>query len=541
MKTVIKFSMIACLAMLLFACGDENKNETDETPYFGMETKFLTQTFGHEADAKYVTVKTNQTFTATSSEPWCTTEILEGEKVEQLKIKVEDIDVVTQRTATVTVACQGYESITVAITQRGVPATLSVAPLLPDTVSGEGGDITFTVTANADWDYSIAEDGEWLSEKAKTETTLTLAAIYNSEPVYKNTALKFFLPDFPDREIEITVSQEPAFEPRLNVTLSSILPVAKTGGEVTFAIDANTNYTYVLDDDSWLTKKTQSPSSLTLEAANNASSGGRKTTLTVHLTNYPDFSCSYSIRQSGFADMLDVLFNADGTAEDVSAMDNTVEWKHSDNNPLSVAYSSVYGRNIVTFNPASNGGSSGSYYRVDYASNTDFQNKLADGHSFECLVKFDVDYSSSQNYETKFFSTHEGGGTGFLIANQSQATGPNGITFLPNVSTTSGSVWRWANSRIKPDGTSFYHLVGVYSKEDAKAYIYVNGELKSTVDALGNYRNPSSTTCYWVALGGDAGNNAIQGTFKGSMVIARIYDSPLTASEAATLYNEIKP
>jgi hypothetical protein len=120
---------------------------------------------------------------------------------------------------------------------------------------------------------------------------------------------------------------------------------------------------------------------------------------------------------------------------------------------------------------ACGGANHGSYYKVDYNSNTAFQEKLADGHTFECLVKFDHNYTTAAaSYETKFFSTHGSGGTGFLITNDGRG---NGITFLPNVSETGGSnTWIWANSEIKPDGQKYYHLVGVWNQTEETAYIY---------------------------------------------------------------------
>lgn len=245
------------------------------------------------------------------------------------------------------------------------------------------------------------------------------------------------------------------------------------------------------------------------------------------------------------ADMLDVEFNLDGTATDLSPMGHTVQ-KIEYDNPFTVVYDATYKRNVVTFNPAQNGKSAaageGSYYRIDYEANTEFKEKLATGHSFETLVKFDVDYTTEpvQKYETKFFSTHERGGTGFLISNWNQATGASGLTFLPNVATTDGgaSRWIWANSQIKPDGQAWYHLVGVWDKDAGRAYIYVNGELKADVPAEGFYR-PIDLAEAWLAIGGDPGNNVIQGPFKGSLTIARIYDKALTALEAEYLWNQV--
>ena len=83
-------------------------------------------------------------------------------------------------------------------------------------------------------------------------------------------------------------------------------------------------------------------------------------------------------------------------------------------------------------------------------------------------------------------------------------------------------------------------MVGVWNKELGKAYIYIDGELKAEIDAPGFYRPPVTLETCWVAIGGDAGNNIIQNPFKGSVAIARIYDKPLNATEAQTLWNYVK-
>lgn len=245
------------------------------------------------------------------------------------------------------------------------------------------------------------------------------------------------------------------------------------------------------------------------------------------------------------ADMLDVEFNLDGTAIDVSPMGHTVT-KIEQDHPFTVTLNTTYNRNVVNFSPAANGVNlpegEGSYYRIDYEGNTEFQDKLASGHSFETLVKFDVDYSAGDlDYETKFFSTHQSGGTGFMIARKNAASGPNGLTFLPNVATTEGggSRWIWANSQVKPDGEKWYHLVGVWDKDAGKAYIYVNGELKGEEDAIGFYRPAVLSAGLWIAIGGDPGNNVLQNPFAGSLTIARIYDKALTAAEAEYLWSQI--
>ena len=68
------------------------------------------------------------------------------------------------------------------------------------------------------------------------------------------------------------------------------------------------------------------------------------------------------------------------------------------------------------------------------------------------------------NGEAKFFSSHEAGGTGLMVCKTSGSRG-NELTFLPNVSTTGKSTWRWATSGIVPQPKQYYHVVGVWDKE----------------------------------------------------------------------------
>ncbi|MDR2449517.1 MAG: VCBS domain-containing protein [Prevotellaceae bacterium] len=537
MKKFVTFSMMVCLAGLFFACDDKNN---EEAPYFGIKAEFLTQNFGSAAGDNYVTVRTNQAFTATSSEAWCIPEILDNKVEENLKISVVASDDVNPRTATVTVACENFSSISITVTQDGVQVSLDVTPLQPEPIAENGGNIAFTVTASSAWTYSIPESVTWLRENAKTDAALTLTVSANPDEAPRDAMVTFFLANYPSVSQTVTVSQE-IFQPVLNITPPAT-PVAKTGGNITFTINANANWQYSIDNATWLTEGAKNTTSLTLTAANNTLWSGRKTIVTISLTDYPQYIDSFSVGQSGAADMLDVIFNPDGSATDVSPMQHAVNLVTNASYPLSVATNATYGRNAVTFNPRENGSNDGSYYRIDYANNNEFDNKLTDGHSFECLVKFDTDYSTPQNYETKFFTTHEGGGTGFMIANQNGTGGPNGITFLPNISTADGggSNWIWANSQIKPDGTKYYHLVGVWNKTEGKAYIYVDGELKKEISAAGFYRKPNTAACYWVCIGGDAGTGGGSNLFDGEMVIARIYDIPLTADDAAALYKEIQ-
>ncbi|MBQ8046881.1 MAG: hypothetical protein IJ196_03030 [Prevotella sp.] len=235
------------------------------------------------------------------------------------------------------------------------------------------------------------------------------------------------------------------------------------------------------------------------------------------------------------ADVLDIVFKADGTVADISKMKNTVQVVSSDNTTVPVEYSEVFGRYVANLKAPNWGGAPTAYCRVDFADNEAFRNALADGHTLE--VVFKATYSGTiPNAEAKPFAAHQAGGTGFLISNISGVR-RNELTFLPNVSTTGSSNWVWCTSGVVPQSDVYYHVVGVWDKENKTAKVYVNGVLCNTIAANGSMVFPPSAAS-WFCIGGDAagsGKAEQGGPFQ--IVTARVYDKPLSDDEVNTLWD----
>ena len=159
------------------------------------------------------------------------------------------------------------------------------------------------------------------------------------------------------------------------------------------------------------------------------------------------------------ADILDVVFNEDGTAYDASPMDNTVEVIGKE--MMTTYYNENYKRVVPRLsNPWSGNGAT--YYKVDYENNQPFKDALANGHTLEILVMADYTIGSLPDAECKPFTSHEGGGTGLMVAKKNQsANGTNDFAFLPHT----GGSYRWVNSGVHPEPGIYYHVVGVYNKE----------------------------------------------------------------------------
>ena len=243
---------------------------------------------------------------------------------------------------------------------------------------------------------------------------------------------------------------------------------------------------------------------------------------------------SATAQDAPVADLLDVSFNIDGTAEDISPMHNMVEFVGEG---PTIAYNAAFDRNVATFNTSWSTKPAG-YYKINFENNQEFRDAIADGHSLEILVMPNYE-GTLQNVEAKPFSAMQAGGTGFLICTTSNGGGKNSFTFLPNVSTTGASTWRWATSGVTPMVGFYYHVIGVWNKEEAKAYIYVNGELCNAVDAPGEFRF-ANEGCNWFCVGGDASASGAEAGWTGDIILARVYDKPLTGEEAGVLWNIVK-
>jgi glycerophosphoryl diester phosphodiesterase len=233
------------------------------------------------------------------------------------------------------------------------------------------------------------------------------------------------------------------------------------------------------------------------------------------------------------ADLLDIVFNQDGTASDVSA--SAVPVTTLAGSAMMTYYNSVYERFVSHFNHEPGTTVSEGFYKADYSADQHFIDGLADGHTLEVLFK--CDEQSTGESEWKMFSAMSSGGTGFLITKAERGTE---LTFLPNVSTTGKSNWIWTKSGITPEAGRYYHVVGVWNKSEGKSYIYVDGELKGTVAAVGDFVPPTKTTSYWFGVGVDSSPTTGQSAWKGDVAIARVYNDPLDADAVKSLWEAVR-
>ena len=231
------------------------------------------------------------------------------------------------------------------------------------------------------------------------------------------------------------------------------------------------------------------------------------------------------------ADLLDVVFNEDGTATDKSgtiAIETVGTPK--------VSYNDRFGRNVATFDEGWNK-TLANFYRASYEDNADFKAALADGHSLEMLVcAADNGMYTADFEETEFkpFASTQSGGTSLMVCKQtSNPDKTKVLTFCLN-----DGAWKFTCSKTKVEAGKYYHVIGVWNKEEGKARVYVNGVLEGEIDCTGEFKHASAGS-QWFGIGADPSKQNATNSWNGEVAIARVYSNPLTAADVETLYGEV--
>ena len=231
---------------------------------------------------------------------------------------------------------------------------------------------------------------------------------------------------------------------------------------------------------------------------------------------------------NGMAVLLDIVFNEDGTATDASPMKSNVEILGT---TPTTYWSDQFNRYVAKFD-APMGSTPTGVYKVSFEKNTTFSRALADGHSLEMVIKADLG-GQPFNVVSKPFSAMQSGGTGFETAD---ANGKRVMRFNPHV----GGDWGRVDSDLTPEDGVYYHVMGVWNKQEQKADIYINGVLANSKDIAGDFKFPSSGRG-WFGIGGDPDKaTTASNAWCGDIVIARVYSDPLTAEEVTALWNDVK-
>jgi hypothetical protein len=326
-----------------------------------------------------------------------------------------------------------------------------------------------------------------------------------------------------------------------------VLPVEKSvspyGEEFTIEVLTNQDeWTYSTETPvDWITEVSRSATSVTFSVPENTSGANRSAELTFTVDGKPELWATLSVSQVKPAAaptdlILDVVFSESGAATDNSPMKMEVKNDRLDADNK-VKFNSQYNRYAASFNNGTIARSKldAGYYYVPYTTGSDFGNKLADGFSLELVFCTYYDPMTYTNglAQTKPFSSTQAGGIGVCL----QAN-----TGLIQFETHVGGGWKSPKSSVVPAANQYYHVVCTWNKSAGASVIYVDGKLQGTVNTSGDLKfHDTSVDKRWFGIGADpSGTDQGEASFYGEVVIARLYDAPMSEAEAAALYYALK-
>ncbi len=545
-KTIKRFllTVIALIGVLPVVSCAPTAPEKEEVEYT-LEVKLDNGTtpselsVGKEATTINLNITSNGEWQISIPEEdsWVSVDVPSGNSDVVATLEVETNSTYEERTSYITISLNGMDEMWFSLTQAPtIPDRMSVSSVSPVPNFGiKGGSLLIELNTNTKWNYTIVPESDWIEEGAKGEHSLTLN-IAEGGYEERSADVVFRAENSPELTDTVTITQ--ARKLLFEVACDTIT-LANEGGLATIDVTTNTEWEYTVTDGYWLTEEELTEGKLSLRAEQ---AGFEARTAIVTITSSEDASLTASVvvtqqaRERIVADLLDVVFNEDGSAKDISPMRMTV--KKMDGSQLITYYNEAYGRYVAHFNNSLGTSTSSSFYQVNFSTKPKFKEALADGHTLEAIIKMD-EPAKGISGEIKPFTAHQAGGTGLMLAAASRG---NDITFLPNVSTTGKSAWCWAESNVVPQAGEYYHVVGVWDKAAGQARIYVNGKSRGAAAARGELVFPSSTSYQWFGIGADPGGaNTGSNCFKGDIVVARIYDDALTSEQVQQLYEQSTP
>lgn len=225
----------------------------------------------------------------------------------------------------------------------------------------------------------------------------------------------------------------------------------------------------------------------------------------------PDIECPK-------ADLLDIVFEENGSASDVSKPGRTVVKMGS---PVTEMDEEV-GHYVLNCEKSTWGAKSARHlFRESIAS---LKGAMSDGFSIECYVKPTWNDSYNKKRAIPFGVQIDGGVC--LAANEKgewtmeACLGSNIIL----------------NSSAPVEKDKWVHLVGVFDQINGFLHIFVDGTIRASTYAIGNLTLPADNLNY-IGIGGNPTNNMFANeAFQGRVAEARLYDHPLSKAEVAALY-----
>lgn len=517
-------------AMHLCSCGSEeivrvpakmNLENADET---GMG--FVT--FSNRAETKQVSFTADgEWYIRIPKEcDWLSVSPSSGNGDATVDFSTSTYDATSPRSVKVAFVCDNIEQkalLEVTQLQRFFLEPSILSNVLPKT----GGEVTVDINTNGTFKCEIDQTGaSWLSIVSQDDDKVVLNASPIAESAAKNKAeLTFTCIEDPGVSATLELSQK-------NLTVSiNAKEILSNGyaaeGDLDVTLLNVTNWTVESDQD-WV-KVSKNGGKIHFAVESNPSSSDRTAYISAICADSEedkDVKGVVTLTQYAAADLIDFQFKEDGTAEDVSPLKNKV-------NSWTKGAAMKYYEDFAAWGPTVSRTANKSYNKADYAfwecEYAAFDKRVNDGYTIESVFSIPAAHT---NVETKAFGATQSGGFALMLG----ATGEKTNAGDGSKTTRDGSIefiqhdngnWNFAVSHIQPVPGQLYHVFGVWDGETIKCY--VDGELKATVGVTG-IKHKSGLHCMGVA-GNYSSEAKFNGSWNGTVVAARLYDTPLTAEQ----------
>ncbi len=425
----------------------------------------------------------------------------------------------------------------------------TVSTDVPVEIDGKAQEVSFRVYASGAWTATLSEGATGFSlsdtSGASGDTEVKVLAAANRSGSARSASVTFVMNE---TVYTYTIEQEEE-QPYLDPVKTSFV-ISGYAQELNIVIETNQeSWTYDLGDGAlWLAERSKDNSSLVLAVAENKTGSVRNARIKLSSALHPETFSFITIEQDWIvdapaADLLDVVFGENCAADDVSAMKMTVDGSCLDAT-VSTQYSERYGRWVAVFSaePVSGAHDTG-FWKVPYTTRTDFAEGLEDGFSMELL--FARADNQAPGKQIKPFASTQAGGTGMCFRAKTHEINweiHTGGTRTGVGYKFTGGAWRELYSGVVPQKDIFYHTVLTWNRDEGIARCYVDGVLTATVNAAGEFDHMvSNVNAYWVGIGADP-NASDKGelSFQGTIVLARIYNDPLSPQQVNALYKLVE-
>ena len=453
-----------------------------------------------------------------------------GEEV-TVHVKVADNPSLSNRIKYISIVCNGREQ------KDRIKVFQSMTYFLEVTaekklVSKVGGYFNFSIKTNGTWSYELDADGQsWLSESGKEGSHLTLFA----KPMTtdeNHATLVFSSEEDPSLKDTVTVSQK---DLELQIQ-GKHLTANSHAQEIVLEVKATNISSWRIDSaPEWVSAENVDAGHLKLKLHVNASGSMRSGIIKISSPDSEALVSSITVTQLDVAvpaaDLLNVSFNADGKAIDISPSAVPIE-TIPDESRLRVNMDPTYGVFAPTFGFTPGESSNTGFYRIVIPENIK-EAISTKGFSMEVILKS----ASSMNGEAvKPFSAHFNGRGFGLGFSSGTGTNPGQLYFLTINEAPIKTMY--AFSGLLPQIGAYYNVIATFDKQTGGTKIYVNGKLMGA--GSNSVSGIAIRSTHVMTIGGSphktASQKSIEKAWSGELLHPRIYSGVLDEKQVHAVY-----